>query len=168
MTIIEKLKLNNPAISNDYLDKVRNCGFSVPTPGYPQITPEAIFEYLKFAAKENLKNLKKPWFGYRFSNVSENSWFDKNYHIRYRFGLANFNEMETYWVEQDITKCRMFPPEHVLTSIEKAKKDFDEIKIATVEHMRDPLVVGINKGDRIRYLIDWWDDDIDITKLEIK
>ena len=40
--------------------------------------------------------------------------------------------------------------------------------MSNVEQVVDPLVVGRNDGDDTRYLIDWWDNDIDITQLKVE
>jgi len=37
--------------------------------------------------------------------------------------------------------------------------------VRPVSKINDPLVIGIKKNSNIRYLIDWWDKDIDPTEL---
>jgi len=69
------------------------------------------------------------------------------------------------WDEQPIDSCKMTPPIHVLDSILREKSKFSYLRIVTVKNIKDPLVVGINEGDSNRYLIDWWDTDIDPSEL---
>jgi hypothetical protein len=152
-TLIEDMKTGKPILDTPYLKDLEECGFVVPVAGYAIITDDAIEEYL-------LSELNK-----RFRFPRREHGFHRKDHIA-QVSIETFTDwFALAWTETPLSHAQFCPPPHVLKSIKEAKKDFDEIRIVTVEEVDDPLVVGYNKHDSNRYLIDWWDKDIDPTEL---
>lgn len=170
-TIIDTLKQEAAIKSSEYYEKLRKCGFPAPVPDFPRITPGAIKQYLASVARELAKN-KKAWFPrfevLNFYNGSGKYWGrgDDGFHIKYSYGSSRSSYAYVAWVESQIEETVAFPPTHVLNSIQRAKPLFNFIRIVTVEEVFDPLVVGINKNDQTRYLIDWWEKDIDPSQIQ--
>lgn len=75
----------------------------------------------------------------------------------------------SYWFETNIRNFIALPPLHILKNIEKAKKEFTEFRVVTVtvakSKILDPLIIAYKKDSDIKYLIDYWDKDIDPTEL---
>lgn len=75
------------------------------------------------------------------------------------------------WEEFKLQKCNDLPPLYVLENIDKAKDKFDIISIVKIQDETvkffDPLVVGRNHGDKNRYFIDYWDNDIDVSQINM-
>ena len=65
------------------------------------------------------------------------------------------------WKETPIDKYEGVPPGHVLTSLDKARNTtaFERFAVVTVEHVPDPLLIGIT-ADKRRCLIDHWGQDL--------
>ena len=174
-TILDNLKVEKAMINLEYNKSLKEAGFIAEVPNYLIITVKNIEEYLKnlifeYAEehKDKYKNVKR----FRFRKVMSYhgskekmvgfgmsaDLIDKRFFIGSEF-------INRTWVERDIKECKMKPPQYVLKSIIKAREDFDEIKIVTIEEVFDPLVVGIKENDPDRYLIDWWEKDIDPSEL---
>jgi len=151
-TIIEDLKIKPKLESNLYLEKLNKCGFPTPAIGYPIITVNAIIEYLTSLIDPN-----------KYKIYSSHG-HEENVRIGYQHQLLHFMYGSLYskvWKETDIKCYKGFPPERVLNSIEAAAPYFDSLKIITIENVKDPLVIGRRIEDNNRYLIDWWENDID-------
>ena len=166
-TIIDTLKQEAAHEPSKYLEKLRESGFPVPVPGFPKITLSAIREFLEAAAVDIAKT-KKTWFSGvgigKWYRVTKKPWGWDGFELDFSYGFNS--ESSVCWVERSVEETKAFPPEHVLESIKRARSKFNHIRIVTVEEIPDPLVVGINDGDDTRYLIDWWDKDIDPTKIK--
>lgn len=158
--ILDNLKTVSASTNTNYNNLLKEAGFSVDVPGYQKITIEAIENYLEKLIKEFIIKQKYTMSEYlkgQLENREEGGY-------RLTCGIKN-RKLTCVWVETDIEKFKCTPPKHVLKSIINAKKDFDKIKIVTIEEVFDPLVVGINENDPDRYLIDWWGKDIDPSGL---
>lgn len=78
------------------------------------------------------------------------------------------------WRETSITDYPGLIPEHVLDAAIKAKNaGYDDLRVVTIEEKHspippyvDPLLVAFK--NKRRFLIDYWDKDIDPTELETK
>ena len=163
--IIDDLVVEKEVREHTYFEELKAAGFTAPKIGFPRITPDAILDYLEKCAThinkqhgyksctikrfpQDLRVFVEP-----FSTWKRSSW-------RGTFNL--------YWQERNISECRhMRPPLHVLRTINRYKNEFYTLKIVTVEEVKYPLVVGIMKDDDTRYLLDWWDNDIDITQIDV-
>jgi hypothetical protein len=112
---------------------------------YPEITDEAIRKLLlKKATEDFLAKIGKEH-GYRN---------EEGYQVStYSFYMK--------WKETPIDKYEGIPPDHVLTSVDKARNTtaFERFAIVTVEHVPDPLLIGIT-ADKRRCLIDHWGQDL--------
>lgn len=170
MTIIEQLKLKSSINNEEYTELLSNAGFPKCASNYPVITEKAIEQFLKHEIKRRHDG-ELIEFG-DFTSYSDGSCRQK-YYIGERkhkfFGgeeiLWEFHRLD--WVLSKVKEFKCTPPVHVLNSIIEAKKKFDYIRIVTVEEVLDPLVVGINKNNPDQYLIDWWDDDIDVSEINL-
>lgn len=66
------------------------------------------------------------------------------------------------WKETPIRDYPGIPPEHVLDALEKAKPDFDEIYVAEVVNLPDPILIGKLKDQIEGYYIpdSQWGNDV--------
>lgn len=66
------------------------------------------------------------------------------------------------WKETPIRDYSGIPPDHVLDALEKAKPDFDEIYVAEVVNLPDPILIGKLKDQIEGYYIpdSQWGDDV--------
>lgn len=66
------------------------------------------------------------------------------------------------WKETPIQDYAGIPPEHVLDALEKAKPDFDEIYVAEVVNLPDPILIGKLKDQIEGYYIpdSQWGNDV--------
>lgn len=154
-TILENLKQQKAVENKSYTDLLAEAGFPKLIPSYPVITVEAIRDYLY----KQFKKINK-----RARESKMNWWEDKEknrIYIWYKGG--RYDDLE--WLETPVNKFDCQPPLHVLENIQKAKNNFDELFVVTVNEVRDPLIVGRNKGSNRRYLIDWWDNDINVDEI---
>jgi len=132
--------------------------------GFQPITIEAISSYLLKVAME--KN----------GGGSHQEGWETTPFIKTATRTVNkFLEYSTYrttvkWIETDPDKYDGDPPVRILQKMVEHKDKFDELKFVTVEveqkvtyGMPDPLLIGIKNGKR--FLIDWWDNDIDPSEL---
>lgn len=172
-TIIETLKITSAVKNTEYLRRLKACGFSTPTHDYSQITPDAIQEFLSNIAREYEKKHRRAIFPrfqvLSFGRADKYIGEPEGFKLIYRYGLSLDSKAFIRWIETPVNEARYLPPEHILSSIEKARKTFKDIRIVTIDsiptQIKDPLVVGLRGKDPIRYLIDWWDKDIDPTLL---
>lgn len=179
-TILADLKVMKPTLKR-YSDKLAALG--IETRDYPQIKDDSIRAFLQNRlAKMPLKfygavdysgfDPRFGWSGHlgvqrNFHKVVGKRWFFwDRYDDRRRwvYGVA--------WREADITEYPGFMPEHVLDAAIRAKQSgYTDLRIVTIEEEQavvppyvDPLLIAY-KGKR-RFLIDYWDKDIDPTELE--
>ena len=173
-TILEKLKLGKKIENEEYTSLLNKCGFPKINTNYPIITLKAIEQYLKSLIPLNYEithefspinrtgdhSPRDIGYGFRIVYVLKTSIFSKR----------SFDRKQISWKEHKIEEFKCTPPLHVLTSIREATDKFDALRIVTIniEDIKDPLVVGINKNNSDRYLIDWWDEDIEIVKINLK
>lgn len=162
-TILDDLKTEKAVSNTDYNTLLGEAGFVVDVQGYQKINRNEIQNYLKKQIERFIKEVRKEsiiiWDSGKLEEREEGGY--KLFYIRRGTGL----KLTEHWVETCIKDFKCHPPKHVLESIIKAKPDFDEIKIVTIEEVLDPLVVGIKKNDPDRYLIDYWENDIDPSEL---
>lgn len=167
--IIEEIEVIDKIENLSYKRQLERAGFA--KRDYQIITEDSILEYLENKAKKYCEKESTDYYTqYEFED-NEEFEFDKNLNpdnIVFNFG-SDRDACSFIWNEENIQDCTLNPPEHVLKSIIKAKKDFNQIKIVTIKFdkykLPDPLVIGKRKNSNIRYLIDWWDKDIDPTEL---
>lgn len=184
-TIIEELKINKKLENEQYVELLAFVGFPKITTNYQIITPLAIEKYLEYVLKDKYINQQVLFCSRKYLDANYNSKYRDYsfFEICYYFTngpkklFRNTERIQSNihlagWKETDINKFKCTPPIHILNSIKDAKDKFDELKIVTVHIeeiiLLDPLVVGINKNNSDRYLIDWWDKDIDISQINIK
>jgi hypothetical protein len=178
--IVDELEKRAAVDSPDYIKKLKDAGFFTPVAGYARITTEAIYEYLEGRAKEYL--IKRGWrkrrvFLRRGLDPLKKKRYNEEYVLECRliclaFFYNNVVERSFLWYEEPLEGANYLPPAHVLDSTYRAKDKFDEIRIVTIREedapLPDPLVVGKMNGSSDRYLIDWWDKDIDPSELNVK
>jgi hypothetical protein len=171
-TIVEKLKIQKASQNSEYQNLLKEANMDAMSTGCPIITENAIAEYLKYLIIKLYPTYDVISYGFfgkkkierKNTSLRGNLLHDKNC-FRYRFYRGDFYWM--VWKETDIKNFVGTPPKHVLESVIKNKHLFDKIVIVTInkEKVVDPLVVGIKNNDPNRYLIDWWDKDIDPSEL---
>jgi len=193
ISILDKKLLNLVNLPNDYKDLLKESGFDSVQKDYFVISEQAIEDLLKnniiklnpqtktiiddnvgFFGTKKIKKEATLSISNRTIVVSkktqqENCNFIK-YYREYTYnanGYYNYFSRQLNWIETPINMYVGAPPKHVLESVIKAKKEFDEIVVVTLSDIRviDPLVVGIKKNNKNRFLIDWWDHDIDPAEL---
>lgn len=66
------------------------------------------------------------------------------------------------WQERRIDEYEGLPPAHALTALKtaKAKEIFDYFTIASVSHVKDPLLLGRINGSEDRFFLAQWGDDV--------
>ena len=191
--ILDSLKVRENKLPNNFRAILNDCGFDTLSDGYPIITEEAIKNYLikrilnKYPKKTFIKNFllfKKEYvtevnpycwqFHITENEIKEFIAFKRNFYIPdsyivniLKLPLNTSNSWVMNWIETPISLYTGIPPMHVLKSIKKAKNIFTDIKIVTINDVEvlDPLVIGVKKDNRNRFLIDWFDHDIDPTEL---
>jgi len=168
-TILDVLEVRKAVPNVKYAQKLKDCGFPASVEGYAQISLANIRAYLTKLAIQRSGKFIVEVFDKHFA-FRDHGYIETGYHLSGRRSLWTETRREITWREENINFQTFFPPEHVLDSIQRAKKDFDQIKIVTIEEREippvpDPLVVGLKNGDDTRYLIDWWDTDIDPSEL---
>ncbi len=186
--IIEEIKIIDKIKNETYSEKLQKAGFA--KKDYQIITIDNILLYLEKQAKEYCKNKNVKYLSKMESlelypnnnsqeflkNIDYNTSDENFYQIIFQFSyiISSRNNRECFakWNEQKLINCFLNPPEYVLDSIIKSKKDFNDIRIVTINIeenlVPDQLVVGIRENSNIRYLIDWWDKDIDISEINVK
>lgn len=177
--IIDDLEVMKPTV-NRYAQKLAELGIEVRE--YPLITDDAILQFVT----KRLASMKLPW---RFS--VKTFGFDTRYgwsgcagverqYITYRRGLfgkklstdpTHDMEYKITWLERDLNTYPGFMPEHVLDAAIKAKAaGYQDLRVVTIDEQRsvvppyvDPLLIAYK--NKRRYLIDYWDKDIDPTEI---
>lgn len=150
--------------NSEYFKKLKEAGFSCPISGYQEITVIAILQFLSNKIMHEKKKLGfKPKI--KSHEIVENRItqeflppFKSNY---------SWNRQLLAWNETRVGDFIGTPPQHVLDAVIRARKSFQDIRIVTVGYedspIPDPLVVGVKSGRR--FLIDYWDKDIDPTEI---
>lgn len=66
------------------------------------------------------------------------------------------------WKEERIDQYEALPPAHALTALKtaKAKEIFDYFTIASVSHVKDPLLLGRIHGSEDRFYLAQWGEDV--------
>lgn len=162
-TIVDELKVGSKSFPKDYTQLLQKVGFHAsvePTlDGYFHISTEAIFKLLRKRAGNSfwIKFIKQQ--GYGVGTLS--LWIQRKYFVK---------DLSIDWNEEPIELYVGTPPLHVLSALEKAQelKLFEHYSVCTIKISRhipdpDPILVGYRGKDR--FLIDWWDKDIDPTDL---
>jgi hypothetical protein len=176
-TIVDNLKLKcKEKINNSkYKELLKNAGMSVMETDCSIITLDAIEEYLIYLInKKYSSKIIKTFFSQKEIPLRLSNFFEKDDNKGFckQFDYSDETFWRTMnWNETPIQNYIGTPPEHVLKSIIEKKNLFNEIMIVTLDEtiqVKDPLVVGIKENDTNRYLIDWWDNDIDIPEINIK
>lgn len=65
------------------------------------------------------------------------------------------------WVETPIKDYETIPPRRVLDALRehRSREIFDEFLVASIDHMRDPFLLGRIEGSEDRYFIAAWGDE---------
>jgi hypothetical protein len=176
-TIVDNLKLKcKEKINNSqYKELLKDAGMSVMNTDCPIITLNAIEEYLIYLInKKYSSKITKTLFSQTETPIRLSDFHKKDnnegFHKQFDYPDESFWR-KMNWNETPIKNYIGTPPEHVLKSIIEKKNLFDRIMVVTLDEtiqVKDLLVVGIKENDTNRYLIDWWDNDIDISEINIK
>lgn len=185
-TIVDTIKLEiKNKINTEYKQLLKDANMKAVTTDCPVITEEAIDEYLRYLVMKKYPTYKEPKYSGFFvtkktfcavpTEIKEvrratidTSGFS-GFFCRYYRGT--YDNTMLCWIETPIENFVGLPPKHVLESIKEKKDLFDEIVVVTIDEktmINDPLICGRRKNDPNRYLIDWYDNDIDITEISIK
>lgn len=179
-TIMEYLQVTKPHNSKEAANVLREAGFvraaNLASSEYQIITPINIHTYLQnraLAVAKAWRRSRLAGYTHRWSYETGLTSDMMHAKVRCRTGSIWVNreacDFEAKWNETPIDMYPGVPPKHVLNRVQEAKKDFKHFAIVTVTveevPIPDPLVVGIKDGCDDRFLIDWWDKDIDPLEL---
>lgn len=178
-TIVENLKIEAEVKNDDYKSLLRDAGMKAMTTECPVITQDAIEEYLKYLILKIYPTYKYEYIKYGIILIKREykTQLGECYRTRkddtfsgFYYNFYNGTQLRMCWEETPIENFVGKPPIHVLKSIKEKKHLFDKIVIVTIDEKEvvDPLVCGLKKKDPNRYLIDYWDKDIDISEINIK
>jgi hypothetical protein len=140
---------------------------------FPRITVEAIRGYLDrllYAHIESNKLFKIGRGPQWLRDTSLEYLFTREMTIRHHRLGGNYI-LSAKWAEDELGRYDGIPPMHILKTAQKYKDEF-ALRIVTcrVEEREvipisipDPLLIGIKDNDR--FLLDWWEKDIDPMEL---
>jgi len=170
--ILDELQVSPSVKNKEYADLLARAGMDanvLAVGGYEEIKPEAMAKYLSGLIDKFLQTFPHTgladWGNYSDAVVAQRT-------IRTKRGTflhpdSEYAEVRANWHEVSISDYKFLPPTHILNKIIQERPNFDELRIVTVSvgvnPVKDPLLIGIKNGRR--FLIDWWDNDIDPTEL---
>ena len=122
---------------------------------YLKITPEHIGPYLK-----NLYAKKTDREECYVDCTDDNVTFKLQKHC-FNAGIP-YGYTKFCWAETPIQAYPKIPPDHIIEKAVEARKRhcFDQLVIAEVLELKDPLLLGRIIGCETRYFLGQWDDDI--------
>jgi hypothetical protein len=172
--ILDELQVSPKIENQEYLDLCVKAGLrsSLSNAGkYQEITISQIEDYLKRVIQKRLTEIGGKFLGYErtFLWRSSLAYCDFPVQASYRpIGLFRGEKsIEAKWKQVFVSNYEGFPPAHILNRMIAERSNFDHLMFVTVSvnenAVPDPLLIGV-KGSN-RYLLDWWNDDIDPTEL---
>lgn len=185
--LFKELEVKKSTTPKSYAELIEKAGLRKMPIGYSIITPKSIYDLLVKRIKDKCKS-DGVEIQYIRDRLYQSNNYPNNYCVDWRIPyeyedikkflfihkkvvIRTYREFEYYWIEMDVEGYMGTPPTYILEKIIAEKKKFDEIKIVVLKHkevLPDPLLIGRNKNDENRYLIDWWDTDIDPSEIEMK